>query len=73
MLTFYDYQAAPSPRRARIFLAEKGIEYDCKQVDIRAGEQLSDEFKAINPRCACLLYTSPSPRDKRQSRMPSSA
>ena len=22
---------------------------------------------------ACLLYTSPSPRDKRQSRMPSSA
>ena len=23
--------------------------------------------------CACLLYTSPSPRDKRQSRMPSSA
>ena len=27
----------------------------------------SDEYKA------CLLYTSPSPRDKRQSRMPSSA
>ena len=24
-------------------------------------------------RCLCLLYTSPSPRDKRQSRMPSSA
>ena len=24
-------------------------------------------------RCICLLYTSPSPRDKRQSRMPSSA
>ena len=24
------------------------------------------------PKC-CLLYTSPSPRDKRQSRMPSSA
>ena len=24
-------------------------------------------------RVACLLYTSPSPRDKRQSRMPSSA
>ena len=27
-------------------------------------------FTAPNP---CLLYTSPSPRDKRQSRMPSSA
>ena len=27
----------------------------------------------IKRSCACLLYTSPSPRDKRQSRMPSSA
>ena len=26
-----------------------------------------------NPASFCLLYTSPSPRDKRQSRMPSSA
>ena len=26
-----------------------------------------------NPHINCLLYTSPSPRDKRQSRMPSSA
>ena len=26
-----------------------------------------------NPKKSCLLYTSPSPRDKRQSRMPSSA
>ena len=31
-------------------------------------------FIEINPRLqVCLLYTSPSPRDKRQSRMPSSA
>ena len=30
------------------------------------------EYKVVDPR-ACLLYTSPSPRDKRQSRMPSSA
>lgn len=52
MLTFYDYQAAPSPRRARIFMAEKGIDYDCKQIDLRSGEQLGDEFRAINPRCA---------------------
>ena len=28
---------------------------------------------AIETACNCLLYTSPSPRDKRQSRMPSSA
>ena len=29
------------------------------------------EYRALNGNC--LLYTSPSPRDKRQSRMPSSA
>ena len=29
--------------------------------------------RMINVLRACLLYTSPSPRDKRQSRMPSSA
>ena len=31
-----------------------------------------DEFFLCGPK-GCLLYTSPSPRDKRQSRMPSSA
>ena len=29
--------------------------------------------KVTVPGALCLLYTSPSPRDKRQSRMPSSA
>ena len=29
--------------------------------------------KALGQHSDCLLYTSPSPRDKRQSRMPSSA
>ena len=29
--------------------------------------------KALGQDSTCLLYTSPSPRDKRQSRMPSSA
>ena len=32
-----------------------------------------DEHKQVVEVCICLLYTSPSPRDKRQSRMPSSA
>ena len=31
------------------------------------------EFDFIHSVDSCLLYTSPSPRDKRQSRMPSSA
>ena len=29
--------------------------------------------QVIKPYCVCLLYTSPSPRDMRRSRMPSSA
>ena len=32
-----------------------------------------DPLTILDRRMACLLYTSPSPRDKRQSRMPSSA
>ena len=32
-----------------------------------------DAYGGPGPPYACLLYTSPSPRDKRQSRMPSSA
>lgn len=50
-LTLYDFTAAPSPRRARIFLAEKGIEVDIVQVDLASGAQLSDEYRAINPQC----------------------
>ena len=32
-----------------------------------------ENFPKLGQRTICLLYTSPSPRDKRQSRMPSSA
>ena len=35
--------------------------------------QAYDEIDGAPEEKACLLYTSPSPRDKRQSRMPSSA
>ena len=31
------------------------------------------EVETINGVCSCLLYTSPSPRDRTRSRMPSSA
>ena len=51
MLTLYDFEMAPSPRRARILLAEKGIAYTAIQVDLRQQEQLGDAFRAINPRC----------------------
>ncbi len=51
MITLYDCATAPSPRRARILLAEKGIEHNTVQVDLRNKEQLSDAFRAINPQC----------------------
>ena len=35
--------------------------------------KLSEVYENITEAKDCLLYTSPSPRDKRQSRMPSSA
>ncbi|MEP6341977.1 MAG: glutathione S-transferase family protein [Maricaulaceae bacterium] len=51
MLTLYDYTKAPSPRRARIFLAEKGIDVANVQIDLRSGGQFDEAYKAINPRC----------------------
>jgi glutathione S-transferase len=50
-MKLYDYAPAPSPRRVRIFLAEKGITVPTVQVDLRSGEQFADSFRAINPDC----------------------
>ena len=51
MIILYDCATAPSPRRARILLAEKGVPHETVQVDLRSGEQLSDAFRRINPQC----------------------
>lgn len=51
MITLYDCATAPSPRRARIFLAEKGIRHDTVQIDLRTGEQMGEAYRQINPRC----------------------
>ena len=40
---------APSPRRVRIFLAEKGIDVPRRQIDFANWEQFTDAFKALNP------------------------
>ena len=50
-MKLYDCAPAPSPRRVRIFLAEKGIAVPTVQVDLRGGEQFTDAFRAINPDC----------------------
>jgi glutathione S-transferase len=51
MITLYDCATAPSPRRARILLAEKGVAHDTVQVDLRGGEQLGEAYRMINPHC----------------------
>jgi glutathione S-transferase len=50
-MKLYDCATAPSPRRVRIFLAEKGITVPIVPVDLRNGEQFTPEFRAINPEC----------------------
>jgi glutathione S-transferase len=50
-MKFYDCVTAPSPRRVRIFLAEKGLTVPAVQVDLRNGEQFTPAFRALNPDC----------------------
>ena len=55
---------AGSPRAAQVVADDYSEDFESpRAAAAAAGEDYS----------ACLLYTSPSPRDKRQSRMPSSA
>ncbi|HXH17204.1 MAG TPA: glutathione S-transferase N-terminal domain-containing protein [Sphingomonas sp.] len=51
-MKLYDSRGAPSPRRVRVYLAEKGITVERVTIDLRADEQLQDAFLAINPRGA---------------------
>ena len=68
-MKFYDCATAPSPRRVRIFIAEKGLsdQIETVEVNLREQEQLDEAFRAINPYCTvpvlelddgtCLLST----------------
>ena len=50
-MKLYSNAVAPSPRRVRMFLAEKGVAVDTVEIDIRNGEQFASSFKAVNPFC----------------------
>ncbi len=52
-MKFYDCATAPSPRRVRMFIIEKGLadEIETIEVNLRDAEQLGDAFRAINPYC----------------------
>ena len=55
-------------------ILEKIISKKIKRVDeIKKTTKIEEITKLIEQNKSCLLYTSPSPRDQRGSRMPSSA
>ena len=45
----HDYFRSSAAYRVRIALGLKGVEHDSASVDLRAGDQRSDEYKARNP------------------------
>ncbi len=48
-MKIYEAQAAPNPRRVRVFLAEKGIQVPYEQIDIGKAVNRQPEFRKINP------------------------
>lgn len=50
-MKFYDCATAPSPRRARMVITEKRIDVETVEVDLRTGQQFSEDFRTVNPGC----------------------
>src|SRR5262249_52663857 len=48
-MKLYNHSQAPTPRRVRIFMAEKGISLPMEEVDLMAGKNRTPEFLAKNP------------------------
>lgn len=49
-MKLHDAATAPNPRRVRIFIAEKGLDVPCEQVDIMNAVNRGEEFrKNVNP------------------------
>ena len=48
-MILYDVKTAPSPRRVRIFLAEKNLDVEVIQVNTAEGEHLKEDFLKLNP------------------------
>ena len=81
-----DWNGAPVVQSQRLPLYEAALKQlqarelvypcTCSRLDIEraaSAPHAGHEGPAYPGTCACLLYTSPSPRDRQKSRMPSSA
>lgn len=45
----FTQSASPNGRRVEVFMKEKGVEIPCTQIDLRAGENLSEDYRSKNP------------------------
>ena len=75
-----DYQRilrVDGSKAAQDYIAENipglSTKYEAPEANFKLIEPPAKTLNELLPFLSCLLYTSPSPRDKRQSRMPSSA
>jgi glutathione S-transferase len=48
-MKLYSNKFAPSPRRVRMYAAEKGLPLEIVEIDIAAGEHRSPAYLAVNP------------------------
>lgn len=48
-MKIYETKTAPNARRVRIFLAEKKIDIEYIQIDLKSGENLSEDYRSKNP------------------------
>ena len=48
-MKLFDDAFAPSPRRVRMFMAEKGLQVETVRIDIAGGTNRSEDFLAVNP------------------------
>ena len=66
----YSFRRCPYAIRARLAIYSAGIQVELREILLR---EKAPKFLKTSESKTCLLYTSPSPRDVEESRMPSSA
>ena len=72
-MTIYVYQEAAGVGPSYTKYARDGQTLLYTHTGTGGLEQMANDWRTANPTATCLLYTSPSPRDVEESRMPSSA
>ncbi len=48
-MLLYTCKTAPSPRRTRMFISEKGVDVPMQEIDLGSGEHFSEAFRRKNP------------------------